>query len=186
MLLNKKILISIIFLLSIIIVGFNQIDSFLEKKKLENEAYYSLGQLVIYNQKIDSYFDGKIKIENYDLIEKEFFEASILVGKLQKSPLDKDLYAKQIQEFERLYTKKDMYKALSSQIVMSLMILKDIALESKDSAKLEVFYKFLEYGVEQKKDFDSITLSIDDLQENDVFKKHSLLIIENLKQLQTN
>ncbi|QOG12765.1 hypothetical protein [Arcobacter sp. FWKO B] len=183
MLLNRRVvgIIVIIFGL-VLLVGFYQINTFVKNEKLKNDAYYALGQLEVYNKKLLSYFDGKIKIENYDLIEDDFIEAYKLSSTLDKSLLNKDLYSEHIKKFEILNSKKDRYKALSSQIVMSLFLIQKMAFESNDNKKIKIYYTFLEYAIERKNNTDLIGSLIEDLKD-DIFKSHCKLIVDNLKEL---
>lgn len=181
MLLNKKILVVLSFVAAVAFAYCNYV--YTQQLKNSKHFYYHLGELEIYNKKIESYFDKKIKIVNFDTIEEDFLNATNSASELQKSVLFNEQHQKYIDKLAQLRTKKDKYKALLSEINMSLMFIKKIAFDSGDLQKVKIYYSFLEFGIEEKKDFDTISTLIDDLNDNDIFKSHSIKIVDNLKEM---
>jgi hypothetical protein len=181
MLSRNKILIALSF---VVVVSFVYCThSYTQKLENSKHFYYHLGQLEVYTKKIESYFDKKIKIVNFDVIEEDFLNASNSANEVKESVLFEEKYQKYLDVLEDLRSKKDKYKAILSEINMSLMFIKKLALDSKETQKLKIYYTFLEFGIEEKKDFDTIGTLIDDLDDNDIFKSHSIKIVYNLKQL---
>jgi len=166
--------------------GFYKYNQFQSNNITLQQEFRNLGALEAYNQRLTSYFDGKIKLEDYDGIESDFLDARIVFDALKKSNVDGVQKAR--ERFLFLEETKDRYKKVSSQIAMSLLFLDKIVKESTTdkNEKTEIILEFLKFGVEEKKSFKDIDLFIEKYESSDeLFLKHTKFIRHNLEILQS-
>lgn len=145
-------------------------------------AHYK-GQLEYFLVSLPKNFKPKIELENYDHIEKDFQEARGLLKKIEIYEQGSQSYEKLNQRFLDLWERKNRYKALSSQIASSFLILQKIAKErrAEQSQEMQIYLYLLEsmtQGLETQKLLDLVSESH---ELDPVFAKHILFLMQNFE-----